>query len=294
MVTLGRWVALGLVVLAAGCGGGGEKTAAAPAAVSDDALKEAVVGYFQRAVTQPGLEIEVTEMAESPIPGLRKGKLAATLSGEKKELGFYVTADGRWLIQGEATDLGADPMAEVMEKISLDGQPSRGPADAKVTIVEYSDYQCPFCARAWETLEKEVLPAYGDRVRFVFKNLPLKEIHPWAEGAALASECALRQGNDHFWTIYNGFFTQQKDITPSNVADKAVAMAEGTGMDAAALRACIEKQEALDAVQADLAEATEIGVTSTPTFIINGKRVSGAQTFESFKAILDQQLGAAG
>jgi protein-disulfide isomerase len=185
-------------------------------------------------------------------------------------------------------------MAEVMEKISLDGQPSRGPADAKVTIVEYSDYQCPFCARAWETLEKEVLPAYGDRVRFVFKNLPLKEIHPWAEGAALASECALRQGNDHFWTIYNGFFTQQKDITPANVADKAVAMAEGTGMDAAALRTCIEKQEALDAVQADLAEATEIGVTSTPTFIINGKRVSGAQTFESFKAILDQQLGAAG
>jgi len=293
MVTLGRWVALVSVVLAAACGGGGD-TETAPAAVSDDALKEAVVGYFQRAVTQPGLEIEVTEMGEAPIPGMRKGKLAATLSGEKKELGFYVTADGRWLIQGDATDLTADPMAEVMEKITLEGQPSRGPDDAKVTIVEYSDYQCPFCARAYETLEKEVLPAYGDRVRFVFKNLPLKEIHPWAEGAALASECALRQGNDHFWTLYNGLFAQQKDITPANLADKAVAMAEGTGMDTGALRTCIEKQEALDAVQADVAEATEIGVTSTPTFIINGKRVSGAQTFEGFKAILDQQLGTAG
>jgi protein-disulfide isomerase len=294
MVTLGRWVVMGSIVLAAACGGGGSSSEHSPAAVSDDTLKEAVVGYFQRAVTQPGLEIEVTDLAEAPVPGMRKGTLAATLNGERKELGFYVTNDGHWLIQGEMTDLTVDPQAELMKKIVLDGQPSRGPDDAKVTIVEYSDFQCPFCGRAYETLEKEVLPAYGDRVRFVFKNLPLTQIHPWAQAAAIASECAFRQGNDQFWTLYNGFFTQQKDITVDNLTDKAMAIAEGSGIDTDALRTCIEGKQSLDAVKADDDEATEIGVTSTPTFIINGKRVSGAQTFESFKAILDQQLGTQG
>jgi len=295
MAMLARWVAFVTVVLAVGCGGGETPPAATPsaapgAAVSDDALEKSIVGYFERAVTQPGLKVEVTELTDTPVPNMRKGKLAATIGEEKKELPFFVTSDGHWLIQGEATDLSADPLAEVMAKVSLEGQPSRGPADAKVTIIEYSDYQCPFCLRAYETIEKEVLPAYGDRVRFVFKNLPLSQIHPWAEAAALASECALRQGNDHFWTIYNGLFAQQKDITPENLTDKAVAMAEGTGIDAAALRKCIEGKEALDAVKADVDEAAAIGVTSTPTFIVNGKRVNGAQTFETFKALIDQQL----
>jgi len=295
MSMLARWVALVVVVLVVGCGGGEAPPAATPsaapgAAVSDDDIKQSIVGYFERAVTQPGLKVEVTELTETPVPNMRKGRLSATIGEEKKELPFFVTSDGHWLIQGEATDLSTDPLAEVMGKIELDGQPSRGPADAKVTIIEYSDYQCPFCLRAYETIEKQILPAYGDRVRFVFKNLPLSEIHPWAEGAALASECALRQGNDHFWTLYNGFFAQQKDITPENLADKAVAMAEGTGIDTAALRKCIDGKEALDAVKADVDEAAAIGVTSTPTFIINGKRVNGAQTFETFKALLDQQL----
>lgn len=288
-------------LLAVACGGGGEEKAAAPAtapaagaAVSDDALKEAVVGYFKRAVTQPGLEIEVTELADTPVPNMRKGKIAATLAGDKKELPFVVTADGHWFIQGEATDLTADPIADVVKKISLEGQPSRGPADAKVTIVEYSDYQCPFCARAYETLEKEVLPAYGDRVRFVFKNLPLVQIHPWAEAAALASECAFRQGNDQFWIVYNGLFTQQKDITAANVTDKAVAIADGNGIDVDALRKCIDEKQALDAVKADVDEANALSVTSTPTFFINGVRVGGAQTFDSLKAILDQQLASNG
>lgn len=300
MAMLARLTLVATVVamgLAGGCGGGDEapSSASAPAtapgaAISDDELKQSIVGYFERAVTQPGLEVEVTELTETPVPNMKKGKLTATIGEEKNELPFFVTADGRWLIQGEATDLAADPLAEVMEKVTLEGQPSRGPADAKVTIIEYSDYQCPFCLRAYETIEKEVLPAYGDRVRFVFKNLPLSQIHPWAEAAALASECAFQQGNDHFWTVYNGLFTRQKDITPENVADQAVAIAEGTGIDADALRKCIEGKEAQGAVKADVDEAAAIGVTSTPTFIVNGKRLNGAQSFETFKALLDQQL----
>jgi protein-disulfide isomerase len=281
-----------LCVLAFGCRGGDAPTVGA--AASDEEISGRVIDYFQKTVTTPGLSFKVGKLEDSEIPGWRKGNLEVSLGQQSQNVAFYVTRDGKHLFRGDAVDLSVDPLQQVMSKINLEGQPERGPKDAKVTIVEYSDFQCPFCARVYTTFENEVLKEYGDRVRFVFKNYPLSSIHPWAEDAALASECAYQQGNDQFWTMYNGLFSKQSDINKENFRDRVTAIAQEGGMDSTKLQQCLEARGAIDAVKADESEATALGVNSTPTFFVNGRRLSGAQTYESFKQLIDQELGAKG
>jgi protein-disulfide isomerase len=130
-------------------------------------------------------------------------------------------------------------------------------------------------------------------VRFVFKQIPLTQIHPWAEDAAVASECALQQGNDQFWKLYDGLFSAQNDITKENLTAKTQDLATAAGMDAAKLEECLEGKKTLDAVKADQSEAAAVGVNSTPTFFVNGRRVQGAQSADSFKQAIDQALADA-
>lgn len=278
------WSVVLAVVLAAGCGG----QSRAPA--SDDAINQHVVDYFGKAVSTPGVAFKVTKIEPAEMPGWRKGHLEASLGDQKQDILFYVTDDGRYLFRGEAIDLTVDPFVALMNKIKLTGAPSRGPADAKVTVVEYSDFQCPYCGQAWEIFEKEVYPQYKDKVRFVFKQMPLTQIHPWAEDAAVASACALEQGNDQFWKMYDGLFGQQAQITKDNLPAKVEEIATAAGLDVPRLKECLAGRKTIDAVKADQTEAASVGVNGTPTFFINGRRVQNTQDASAFKQALDQAL----
>jgi protein-disulfide isomerase len=179
-----------------------------------------------------------------------------------------------------------------MKKISLKNVPSRGPANAKVTIVEYSDFQCPFCSRGYQTLENQVLKDYGDKVRFVYKNFPLP-MHPWAEPAAVATECAREQKPEAFWKLYKFYFENQRDITPQNLKDKSLEVLKDDGVDPAKFSDCFDNKKTLDLVKAEQAEGGSVGVSGTPAFIINGRLISGAQPYENFKAVIDDELARA-
>jgi len=277
-----------VLLLAAACGGG---TGTGPA-FSDDALSQRVVEYYQKSISTPGVTFTVSKYEDAGIPGWRKGTMVVSLGQQSQNISFYVTADGHWAFRGDLVDLTVDPLKQIMSRISLDHQPERGPRDAKVTIVEYSDFQCPFCARVYATLENDVLKAYGDKVRFVFKNFPLSSIHPWAGDAALASECAFQQGNDQFWAVYNGLFSKQGDITKENLKDRAGEIARDAGLDVPRFQECFDGRKAQDAVDANVHEASALGVNSTPTFFVNGRRLSGALAPTDFKQAIDGALGA--
>lgn len=170
-------VAVLLLSLTIGCGGG---TGGGGPAASDETISARVVDYFGKAVSTPGVTFKITKIEPAEIPGWRKGHLEAALGEQKQDVPFYISNDGRYLFRSDAIDLTVDPFQAVMQKIKLDGAPSRGPADAKVTVVEFSDFECPYCAQAWEIFEKQVYPQYGDKVRFVFKQMPLTQIHPFS------------------------------------------------------------------------------------------------------------------
>jgi protein-disulfide isomerase len=280
------WSVVLLVVLAVGCGGQSRSTA------SDDTINQRVVDYFGKAVTTPGVAFKVTKIDPAEMPGWRKGHLEASLGDQKQDILFYVSDDGRYLFRGDAIDLTVDPFVALMNKMKLTGAPTRGPSDAKVTVVEYSDFQCPYCGHAWEIFEKEVYPQYKDKVRFVFKQMPLTQIHPWAEDAAVASACALEQGNDQFWKLYDGLFAQQAQITKDNLPAKVEEIATAAGLDVPRLKDCLAGRKTIDAVKADQAEAASVGVNGTPTFFINGRRIQNTQDASAFKQALDQALSS--
>ncbi|HVN87459.1 MAG TPA: thioredoxin domain-containing protein [Candidatus Binatia bacterium] len=281
-------VRISVVALLCGLVGGGTTAVAA-----DQADK--ILTHFR--AKNPNIPAQVPAKVSEP-------KDSATMKGEKEgviELGtppniqkvpYVLSKDGRYVVFGEINDLTVDPYKQVMDKISLKGRPTKGPATAKVTIVEYSDFQCPFCARGYQTLENQVLKEYGDKVKVVFKQFPLQSIHPWAEPAAVASLCAFQQKPEAFWKVYDYLFQNQKDMNVQNVKEKVTAAA-GDGVDAAKLGECIDKQATLADVTADQQEGQGVGVNGTPAFVINGRLLSGAQPFEQFKAILDAELASA-
>jgi len=129
-------------------------------------------------------------------------------------------------------------------------------------------------------------------VKFYYKHFPLP-FHKWAEPGAIATECAKDQKVDAYWKLYAGLFDQQQQITPENVKEKSLGLLEGTGVDKKKWEECYDGKKTADRVKAQTAEGQSVGVSGTPGFIINGRLVSGAQPFATFKAIIDDELASA-
>ncbi|HXV77920.1 MAG TPA: thioredoxin domain-containing protein [Candidatus Polarisedimenticolaceae bacterium] len=161
-------------------------------------------------------------------------------------------------------------------------EPSDGPVDAPVTIVEYSDFQCPYCARVGPTLD-QIKQAYGDRVRIVFRDFPLPN-HPQAIPAAQAAKCANEQGK--FWDYHDKLFASQRELGPDKYKQFAVEL----GLDSEKFDACVDSNKYAQQVQLIATGGQQAGVTGTPAFFVNGRFVSGAKPFEAFKEIIDEEL----
>jgi protein-disulfide isomerase len=175
-------------------------------------------------------------------------------------------------------------------KVAAD-EPSRGPVEAPVTLVEYSDFQCPYCSRVGPTLA-ELKSAYGDKLRIVYRDYPLP-FHGQAQSAAEAAQCAHAQGK--FWEYHDRLFAEQDKIAePAQLTTVAGAI----GLDAAAFKTCLDGGQFRQAVTDEKTEGERLGVTATPTFFINGRLISGALPVDRFKEVIDEELertgGAAG
>jgi protein-disulfide isomerase len=213
---------------------------------------------------------------------------------------------------GQTTNVVAQvtPGAQATPKpvtIDVGDNPAKGPADAKVTIVEFSDFQCPYCGTFVQATLPQILSNYGDKVRFVFMNFPLTSIHPYAQKAAEAGECANEQGA--FWQFHDIMFQNQTTLTDlltpdataglAKVVDSLKGYAAQLGLDTAKFNDCLDSGKMADAVKADMTlaqkAATDAGLTrfGTPAFFINGNSLSGAQPYENFKAVIDAALAAA-
>ncbi len=160
--------------------------------------------------------------------------------------------------------------------------PAKGPEAAPVTIVEFSDFQCPFCSKAKETAEK-VVANYAGKVRLVFRDYPLP-FHDKALKAAEAGQCANEQGK--FWELHDEMFAHQDKLTPEDLK----ASAKKLGLDSGKFDGCLDGGKYAELVQQNIKAGQSAGVSGTPAFFINGRMISGAQPFERFKEIIDDEL----
>jgi protein-disulfide isomerase len=168
------------------------------------------------------------------------------------------------------------------QRVSIGKAPAKGPAGASIEIIEFSDFQCPFCQKA-NAIVDQVLKAYGDRIRFAYRHFPLPN-HPDARPAAEASQCAADQ--DKFWPYHDRLFANTTRLAPADLKQHAADL----GLDAAAFNACVDSRKYSADVQADIEAGVEAGVDATPAFFINGRMVSGAQPFDVFKRVIDEEL----
>lgn len=247
------------------------------------------------------VDIRVGELKPSDLKDY--DLLPVTLENAQRKVNydFYLSRDGKTLARLEKIDVSSD----VTSKIDLTGRPVFGPASAKVTIVNFDDYQCPFCTRFHETLMKDVVRVYGDKVKIIYKDYPLAQIHPWATHAAVNANCLAEQKGDAYWEYADYLHMNQQAINGSREAkltldqQKAMldkeALAKGAKhkVERAKLEACIKKQDAT-AVLTSMKEGSEMGIDSTPTAFINGERVAGAVPFDQLRPIINRALAAAG
>lgn len=244
----------------------------------------------------PEVDISLSAPEASDVPGYDKVVVSFTHDSKKNDFDFLVSKDRKTLARLEKIDISQD----LMSKIDVTGRPVRGNRDAKVTIVNFDDFQCPFCARMHATLFPGVLKEYGSKVKIIYKDYPLLEIHPWAMRAAIDANCLASQNNDAYWDFADYVHGNAKVIggkSPAeayaNLDKQTLDEGEKHHLDAQKLKACIDKSDET-AVRASLAEGDKLGVDATPTLFINGERISGAVPEEKIRSIISRALANAG
>ncbi len=234
--------------------------------------EETVNAFLQQTF---GYDPTVTWKIASIKPSIAEGlaEVNVTLSNAQGQSGttLYVTPDGKHALTGEIMPFGAKPYEPAKEALlkGING-PTRGPEKAPVTIVEFSDLQCPHCKDAQPVIDK--LLAAEPNARFVFQNYPLP-MHNWAAKAAYYADCVGRSSADAFWKFVQGTFDQQSNLTESNADEKLTAIADASGVKGAEIASCAAKPDTKSRVDKSVALGQTVGVTGTPTVYVNGRRI---------------------
>jgi protein-disulfide isomerase len=269
-----------LLLLAAGAIGQQKpaESGALPSEETVNSFLKATFGY------DPTLTWKITSVKPSEAAGLAEVDVLLSGSQGSQAQKFYVTPDNKHVVIGDILPFGAHPFAEdqkVLEK-GVNG-PSRGPANAPVTLVEFSDLQCPHCKDAQPNVEK--LLAEDKNVRVVFQSFPLP-MHDWAMKGALYADCVAHASNDAFWKFIDGIFAAQSDITASNANEKLTGLADAAGVKGSEIAVCAAKPETTTRVEQSENLGKKMEVNSTPTFFINGRRVPGVP-YETLQKLVD-------
>ncbi len=206
-------------------------------------------------------------------------------------IGRLVTSPSAGTDSGEEVQPADVEIADDVERYKVpvtDGQPSKGPKDALVTIVEFSEFQCPFCARVNPTV-KQITDTYGDKVRFVWRNNPLAFHNNAAPAAAVAMEAYAQGGNDKFWEVHDVLFANQKALGRAELE----GYAQQAGLDAGKVKKALDEGTHKEAVTGDQTLAGQLGARGTPYFFVNGRQLRGAQPFAAFKTVIDEEIATA-
>jgi protein-disulfide isomerase len=267
--------------------------AAAATSTAPTAIQKSVEAYLRNLYAfGPDVQVTVGPLKESSIPGLLATDITVKIEDNVQAVQFYVSNDGKYLLRGELSDLTKDPMAENRSKLQTKDAPVWGDPKAPITMVEFSDFECPVCRSLHDVL-RGLLTSYL-QVRLVFKDFPLEQ-HPWARSAAIAGRCAYNQDPKAFWKLYDLIYDNQEVISPGNSYAKLSDYASQIGLNADAFKTCLASPEAAAAVDASRANGLALQVSSTPTIFINGRRIVGADPHlleQNIKYELDQQKTA--
>lgn len=221
-------------------------------------------------------------------------------TGFPRPITIFLSPDAAYLTPSLVA-IDSDPLQEERDRqdqlkktLTAGDPPSLGVYESPVTIVEFSDFECPYCRRMTDVLEKQVIPAQGKNVRLVFRNFPLS-MHPWANAAAQMAECAALQKPEAFWLLHDFFFQNQQQLNASNLTQQVSAfVAEHSVIDQKQFTQCMARDIAVGPVEQDISMGTKNGVHATPTIFVNGVRYEGYKDATQLAEIISQAASGQG
>jgi protein-disulfide isomerase len=254
----------------------------------DKAKLEAFIRYTEGYT--PLVQIAVDDPTPSAFASFFRVVVHLSMGKEQRiEKVYFVSADGRQFVNGTLWDLNESPYLDTLLHLPTNG-PSLGPANAKVTMVVFSDFQCPYCREFARTMRNELPKKYPNDVRVIFKDFPIESIHKWAFAAAEASHCIGDNNPAAFWAFHDWIFEHQGEITEANVREKAVAFAATQGLNASQVSACMDNHAKADEVRASAKAGEGLGIQQTPTFFLNGRLIGGALPWKNLDPIIQLEL----
>jgi protein-disulfide isomerase len=236
-------------------------------------------------------QISLSSAVPSPFPHLWARTVTVTPDqGPPVKVEMFTNATEDKVIIGQYLDLHSDPWGRIpMSRFHLKDRAMLGPENAPVTIIEFADFECPFCARAFSEVETMVNDRYKGKVKLYFKNFPLA-MHPWARQAAIAAECIRRQNPQDFWDFAQVIYTSQSQIDPSNLRQRIDAYASANKLDQSVLNACMMGKSAEAQIAQDQLDGVAAHVMSTPTFFVDGIPVVGLPEQKVFDFVVNSEL----
>ncbi len=225
---------------------------------------------------------EVPQVAEVLV-GLKNAQ------GQAQTISLFVLPGGKWAVAGEMLPFGADPYAPLRQELATRAHgPAKGPAGSRMTIVEFSDLQCPACKAAQPTIDQ--LLQDEPNARFIFQNFPLQDLHPWAFKAATYADCLGRENPDAFWKFISADYANQEQVTVENVDQKMKEFVTQAGGDANKVAACAALPSTAARVKESIKLGNDVGVTGTPTLYVNGRKIQSVSgmPYEMLKAIVER------
>jgi protein-disulfide isomerase len=267
------------------------KKGAAPQPDTPKIDKAKLEAYIRHLFVWPApIEIAVSDPKPGPMPGFYEVNIRGSQGNSSQEETFYVSKDGEKIIRGSVFDIAQNPFKPDLDKIKTEFQPSFGTAGAPVVVVEFSDFECPFCKEEAKMLRDNLTASYPKEVHFFYLDYPLESLHPWAKDAAIAGRCIFHQNAGAFWDYHDWIFSHQDDIKPDNLKEKVVEFMKAKGVDGPQLSTCMDSRATEAEVEKTKAEGRSLEVNSTPTLFVNGRKMVGALQWPDLKRVIDFEI----
>jgi len=237
------------------------------------------------------INLAIDDPAPSTLSGFFRLTVHLSRGANKLDRIYYITADGEHVINGAVWDLEHSPFQETLAHLPTAGF-SFGPANAKVTLVVFSDFQCPYCQSLAKTLRENVAQKYPGQVRVVYQDFPLTAIHNWAQNAAEAARCLGAQNPAAFWIFHDWIFEHQKEVTAANLREKTLALVKDQHLDEGKAAACIDTHATAADVQESMKAGRALQVELTPTLFLNGRMSAGALPWDGLNDLIQREVNS--
>jgi protein-disulfide isomerase len=278
---------LSLFLLAGVCVAGEPPAGGGSAPAVDKAALEQYLRYAEGFM--PEVKMTIDDPTPSPYPGFWRLSVHLHATHNALDKVYYLTADGKSLVSGSIWDLKQNPFIENVRELDESG-PTFGPADAKITLIVFSDFECPYCREFAHTLRDTLPQKYPKEVRVIFKDFPIDSLHPWARAAAEAGHCLANQKPDAFWAYHDWIFQHQGEVSQENLREKTLAIAGEQKLDTQKVASCIDSHATKDVVERNEKLGRMLQIQQTPTFFVNGRMLAGALPWSSLDSVLQLEL----